>query len=249
MAILQRSFFRSGFFARAYRKLLHSIYANDLWLDLRLHAKREAVEYIIAHMNEAMVLADRDELARFALSRAPKDGLVVEFGVAKGASLRNLASQTARQVHGFDSFGGLPEAWSGTKEQAGAFTQKGKLPKVPPNAVLHPGWFDQTLPPFLASHEGDAAFIHVDCDIYTSTVIIFSALRDRIIPGTVVLFDEYFNYPGWRAHEYKAFQEFIRQVGLTYEYIGFSAEKGHVAVRIGAAGELAEPVQPGQLAS
>ncbi|MDE1896339.1 MAG: class I SAM-dependent methyltransferase, partial [Rhodospirillales bacterium] len=96
---------------------------------------------------------------------------------------------------------------------------------------------------------GNAAFIHVDCDIYTSTVIIFSALRDRIHPGTVVLFDEYFNYPGWRAHEYKAFQEFIRQVGLTYEYIGFSAEKGHVAVRIGAVGELPEPVQPMPLAS
>ena len=241
MAVLQRGFFRSGFFARAYRKLLHSIYANDLWLDLRLHAKREAVDYIIAHMGEAMVLADRDELARFALSRAPKEGLVLEFGVAKGASLRNLAAQTPRQVHGFDSFGGLPEAWSGTKEQAGAFTQKGKLPKVPVNAVLHPGWFDQTLPPFLAANPGLVAFLHVDCDIYTSTVTIFTALRERIAPGTVVLFDEYFNYPGWRAHEYKAFQEFIADTGMTYEYIGFSAEKGHVAVKIGAPGELAEP--------
>ncbi|MBU6418289.1 MAG: class I SAM-dependent methyltransferase [Proteobacteria bacterium] len=242
MAILQRGFLRSGFFARAYRKLLHSIYANDLWLDLRLHAKREAVDYIIAHMNEAMVLADRDELARFALSRAPKEGLVLEFGVAKGASLRNLAAQTPRQVHGFDSFGGLPEAWSGTKEQAGAFTQKGKLPKVPPNVVLHSGWFDQTLPPFLAAEAGSVAFLHVDCDIYTSTVTIFTALRDRIAPGTVILFDEYFNYPGWRAHEYKAFQEFIAATGLSYEYLGFSAEKGHVAVRIGAAGDLKEPV-------
>ncbi len=249
MAILQRGFFRSGVFARAYRKLLHSIYANDLWLDLRLHAKREAVDYAIAHMSEAMVLADRDALARFALSRAPREGLVLEFGVAKGASLRNLAAQTPRQVHGFDSFGGLPEAWAGTKEQAGAFTQKGKLPKVPPNAVLHPGWFDATLPPFLAAHAEVAAFVHVDCDIYASTVTVFSALRGRIIPGTVIVFDEYFNYPGWRGHEYKAFQEFIRETGLTYEYIGFSAEKGHVAVRIGAAGELAEPARPCQPAS
>ena len=241
MAILQRGFFRSGFFARAYRKLLHSIYANDLWLDLRLHAKREAVEYIMAHMGEAMVLADRDELAKFALSRAPKEGLVLEFGVAKGASLRNLAAQTPRQVHGFDSFGGLPEDWAGTREKAGAFTQKGRLPKVPANAVLHPGWFDQTLPPFLAAYEGAVAFLHVDCDIYTSTVTIFAALQERIAPGTIILFDEYFNYPGWRAHEYKAFQEFIAYTGLSYEYIGFSAEKGHVAVRIGWPGEPREP--------
>ena len=239
MAILQRGFLRSGFFARAYRKMLHSIYANDLWLDLRLHAKREAVEYIIAHMSEAMVLADRDELARFALARSPKEGLVLEFGVAKGASLRNLARQTPREVHGFDSFGGLPEDWAGTKERVGAFTQMGKLPKVPPNAVLHVGWFDKTLPSFLAVHEQKVAFLHVDCDIYASTVTIFAELRERIVPGTIILFDEYFNYPGWRAHEYKAFQEFIRQTGLSYEYIGYSAEKGHVAVRIGAPGGLA----------
>ncbi|MGE4480984.1 class I SAM-dependent methyltransferase [Acidocella sp.] len=240
MAILKRGL-RAGLLARAYRKLLHSIYANDLWLDLRLHAKREAVDYIIAHMPEAMVLADRYELARFALARAPREGLVLEFGVAKGASLRNLAGQTARPVHGFDSFGGLPEDWAGTREKAGAFTQRGKLPKVPANAVLHPGWFEQSLPPFLAAQKEAVAFIHVDCDIYTSTVTIFSALEGRINPGTVILFDEYFNYPGWRAHEYKAFREFIARTGFSYEYIGVAAEKGHVAVRIGAPGSLPEP--------
>ncbi len=63
---------------------------------------------------------------------------------------------------------------------------------------------------------------------------LFNALRDRIKPGTVVVFDEYFNYPGWRGHEYKAFQEFIAATGLTYRYLGFAAEKGHVAVIITA---------------
>jgi predicted O-methyltransferase YrrM len=229
MAILNKGFFRSGFYARAYRKILHSIYVNDLWLDLRLHAKREAVDYIIANMPEAMVLPDRNELLKFALSRAPKEGLVVEFGVAKGDSIRNLAGQTPRQVHGFDSFGGLPEDWSGTKEQTGAFTARGKLPKVPENVTLHVGWFDQTLPRFLAANTGPCAFIHVDCDIYASTVTIFEHLQTRIVPGTIILFDEYFNYPGWRAHEYKAFQEFVEKYGISYKYFGVSAEKGHVA--------------------
>jgi len=232
MAILKRGFFREGVLGRAYRKLLHTFYVNDLWLDLRLHAKKEAVEYIIANMPEAMVLADRDELMKFAFGQAPREGLVVEFGVANGASLRHLAGLTSRRVHGFDSFGGLPEDWSGTREKTGAFTQRGKLPKVPANVTLHPGWFNETLPGFVAANPGPAAFIHVDCDIYSSTVTIFEALRERIGRGTVILFDEYFNYPGWRAHEYKAFQEFIASTGLAYEYIGVSAEKGHVAVII-----------------
>ncbi len=231
MAIFKRGF-GEGVFSRAYRKLLHSFYANDLWIDLRLHAKREAVDYIVANMGEAMVLPDRLDLLKFALSRAPADGLVLEFGVEKGASLRHLAGLTRRNVHGFDSFEGLPGDWGGTKEGAGAFSLQGKLPKVPANAKLHVGWFDQTLPPFLDTETDDCALIHVDCDIYVSTVVIFEQLRERIAPGTVIVFDEYFNYPGWRAHEYKAFQEFIASSGLSYRYLGFSAEKGHVAVII-----------------
>jgi hypothetical protein len=183
-------------------------------------------------MGEAMVLPDRLDLLKFALSRASADGLVMEFGVEKGASLRHLASLTQRNVHGFDSFEGLPGDWSGTKEAAGAFSLRGRLPKVPTNAILHVGWFDKTLPPFLAENPAPCALIHVDCDIYISTAIIFEQLRPRIGSGTVIVFDEYFNYPGWRAHEYKAFQEFIAATGLKYRYLGFSAEKGHVSVII-----------------
>jgi Methyltransferase domain len=179
-----------------------------------------------------MVLPDRLDLLKFALSRAPAEGLVLEFGVEKGASLRHLAGLRRGQMHGFDSFEGLPGDWSGTKEGAGAFSLSGKLPKVPANAVLHVGWFDKTLPEFLAADPADCALVHVDCDIYTSTVTIFEQLRGRIKPGTVIVFDEYFNYPGWRAHEYKAFQEFIAASGLSYRYLGFAAEKGHVAVVI-----------------
>ena len=231
MAIIKRGF-GEGLIARAYSKILHTFYANDLWIDLRLHAKREAVEYILANMQEAMVLPDRLALLGYALSRAPADGLVLEFGVEKGASLRHLAGLTQRPVDGFDSFEGLPGDWSGTKEAKGAFSLRGKLPRVPANARLHVGWFDQTLPEFLRQDAQACALIHVDCDIYASTVSIFAALNGRIGPGTVIVFDEYFNYPGWRQHEYKAFQEFIANTGLKYRYIGFSAEKGHVAVQI-----------------
>jgi hypothetical protein len=231
MAIFKRGL-GEGLFARAYRKFLHSFYANDLWIDLRLHAKREAVAYIIAHMQDALVLPDRLGLLTFAYKRAPAEGLVVEFGVEKGASLRHLAGLTDRVVHGFDSFAGLPGDWGGTKEAKGAFDLRGRLPKVPGNARLHVGWFDATLPAFLAANPEPCALIHVDCDIYSSTVSVFTALRERIVAGTVIVFDEYFNYPGWRQHEFKAFAEFIAASGLRYRYIGFAAEKGHVAVQI-----------------
>jgi len=231
MAIFKRGV-GEGLFARAYRKFLHSFYANDLWIDLRLRAKRESVDYVIANMPDALVRDDRFDLLKFAFSRAPAEGLVLEFGVEKGASLRHLASLTPRIVHGFDSFEGLPGDWGGTREAKGAFNLHGRLPQVPANAKLHIGWFDKTLPDFLATDSARIALLHVDCDIYSSTVTIFDCVKDRIAPGTVIVFDEYFNYPGWRNHEYKAFQEFIAATGLAYSYLGFSAEKGHVAVII-----------------
>lgn len=232
MAILSRGL-REGLIARAYRKILHSFYANDLLIDLRLAAKREAVEYILANMASAMILRDRFDLLAFALKRAPAEGLILEFGVEKGASVRLLGTRAApRIVHGFDSFRGLPDDWAGTAEAAGAFDQGGKLPQVPGNVRLHVGWFDATLAKFLAEDAAPAALIHIDCDIYSSTKIVLDLLTPRIRPGTIIVFDEYFNYPGWRQHEFKAFAEFIAATGLAYEYLGLSGEKGHVAVKI-----------------
>ncbi|WP_174502618.1 class I SAM-dependent methyltransferase [Acidiphilium sp. C61] len=229
MAILQRGL-RGGLLARAYRKILHSWYLNDLAFDIRLAAKREAVDYVMGHMQAAMMLRDRFDLLRFALSRAPEAGLVLEFGVEKGLSVNCLARATPRMVHGFDSFQGLPEDWAGTASARGAFDRRGTLPNVPGNVRLHVGWFDATLPAFLAETAEPVALLHIDCDIYSSTKTVFDLLSDRIRPGTVIVFDEYFNYPGWRQHEYKAFQEFCAEGGRSYRYLGYAGEKGHVAV-------------------
>lgn len=60
----------------------------------------------------------------------------------------------------------------------------------------------------------------MDCDPYSSTKTIFDFLGDRIKVGTVILFDEYLNYPGWRMHEHKAFTEFVQQRKVKFSYLG-----------------------------
>lgn len=217
---------------RLFRRFVHKYYGRYLITDLQLVAKRQTVRYILANMSDAIICDDRWRLLEFAFRRAPADGLCLEFGVEKGRSLRMLAELAGRTVHGFDSFLGLPEDWSGTFESKGKFSQRGKLPKLPGNAKLHVGLFEDTLPKFVADVPGQAAFIHIDCDIYSSTKTVFDHLADRISSGCVIVFDEYFNYPNWQQHEYKAFQEFVAQRGIEYEYIGFAAKNGHVAVRI-----------------
>jgi predicted O-methyltransferase YrrM len=103
-----------------------------------------------------------------------------------------------------------------------AFAMGGELPKVPNNVHLNKGWFDATLPGWLAANPGPIALIHIDCDIYSSTKTIFDLIADRIAPNTIIVFDEYFGYPRWQDHEFKAFQEFVAAHGVRYEYLTYA---------------------------
>jgi hypothetical protein len=103
---------------------------------------------------------------------------------------------------------------------------------LPPNAQLVKGWFADTLPPFISSHSAAVSFLHVDCDLYSSTKCIFDVLDERVGPGCVIVFDEYFNYPGWQRHEFKAFQEFVGRRSLKYRYEGVVPSHQQVCVSI-----------------
>ena len=163
-------------------------------------------------------------------ARSGSNGLILEFGVYSGRTINHIASLSAEKIYGFDSFEGLPEDWRPDFRQ-GAF-KRTDLPPVAPNVELVVGWFDKTLPGFLSEHPGPVSFLHVDCDLYSSTKTVFHFLSDRIVPGTVIVFDEYFNYIGWRNHEFKAFAEFIAASGLNYRYIGAVPSHQQVAVVI-----------------
>lgn len=217
---------------RFYRQLVRNEYGKDLLLELQLDAKRESVAYIKQHMRASMVCSDRPSLHRLAFDHVSVDGLILEFGVKKGATIKGIASFTSQPVHGFDSFQGLPEDWSGTTIRKGRFTTGGKLPRVPANVTLHPGWFEDSVPKFVTEHSGNVAFMHVDCDLYSSTKTVFDCFADRIVSGTVIVFDEYFNHPNWQDHEFKAFQEFVSARGCAYDYLAFTAQGGSVAVKI-----------------
>lgn len=167
---------------------------------------------------------------RLGLQAARVDGLVLEFGVRFGVSIRQIAALANQPVHGFDSFEGLPESWG--SEPRGSYSTLGALPEVPGNVTLHRGWFEQSLPEFLRSHGGPVRFMNVDCDIYSSTRTVLSLLAERIVPGTVIVFDEYFGHEGWRDDEFRAFQEAVAERGWRYEYICFGLSTGQAVVRI-----------------
>jgi hypothetical protein len=61
---------------------------------------------------------------------------------------------------------------------------------------------------------------------------VLDILADRIVAGTVIQFDEYFNYPGWQDGEFKAWSEFVAARHVKFEYLGYCDRNEQVAVRI-----------------
>jgi hypothetical protein len=200
-----------------------------------LRALQRSVDYIERAMPDALGLENQRELIDFSLGAVEIEGHYLEFGVFTGGTIRFIAGRVrGRVVHGFDSFAGLPEAWSGFSLGRRAFDRRGRLPRVPANVRLHRGQFDQSLPPWLDANPGPVAFIHIDCDLYSATRTVLALLAGRIVPGTVILFDEYFNFPNWEAHEFRAFQEFTAEHKIRYRYLAFARQQ--VAVRIESLG-------------
>ena len=198
-------------------------------VDLQIEAKKESIEYVKNNMADAPYFEKHPDLVKHVVDVASLPGLYLEFGVGRGKSIRWIGAHAGRPVYGFDSFEGIPEYWNGNP--VGAFAQK-KLPKVPDNVEFRIGMFDKSIPPFLEEQRDPIAFLHVDCDLYSSTVTIFDKLGSRLQPGAIVLFDEYYNFPRWQQHEYKAFQEFVEKNGVEYEYVAYSVTGQQVAVRI-----------------
>ena len=204
---------------------------NIHFADLR-EASKSSYEYAKSNFKTADSFQDKFDLRRSLIENHEiLEGLVLEFGVYRGESIAQLASLLpSKTIHGFDSFEGLPEDWrSGFKK--GHFDTK--MPdSLPSNVELYGGWFDGSLPKFLVDNEGPVAFLHVDCDLYSSTKTVLDLLRARIQRGTIILFDEYYNYPNWEAGEFKAFQYFIRSNNLNYEYICYNSCQCQVGVVI-----------------
>ncbi len=170
------------------------------------------------------------EAFKLGIDAAIIDGLVLEFGVRFGTSIRQIAALVDQDVHGFDSFEGLPEAWQSNPK--GSYSTEGVIPSVQENVILHNGWFEETLPGFVEKYQAPVRFMNMDCDIYSSTKTVLEFLAKQIIPGTVIVFDEYIGNENWREDEFKAFQEAVFKHGWSYEYLCFSLITKQVVIRI-----------------
>ena len=203
---------------------------NTLSDNKQIAAELESWAYIKTQHRSALLLGTNTKTIELALAQAKLEGLVLEFGVYNGKSIRNIASIVNTQVHGFDSFEGIPENWN--DEPSGSYSANGELPVVPSNVTLHQGWFEDTLPKFTKENSGPIRFMNIDCDLYSSTKTIFDLLGPQVLSGTVIVFDEFIGYKSWKDDEFKAFQEAVDQYQWRYEILSFSFATKQVALKI-----------------
>lgn len=206
----------------------------DVAFFARVRAAMGSADYFSQHLYSKPVFDSSDDLIRHCLGLlGPQVRLPLEFGVFSGRSINLIAEIVGPEVTvwGFDSFEGLPEAWR-SEFQQGHFA-RADLPEVRDNVRLVKGWFNETLPGFRRDVVGQGLtnFIHMDCDLYSSTRTVFEELEPHITPDAIVVFDEFFNYPGWEQHEIKALEEFVARTGRRFEFIGSVPIHQQVAIR------------------
>lgn len=172
------------------------------------------------------------------------DKLFLEFGVFEGCSILEyydayVENELEPFFFGFDSFEGLPEEtvdqhspWTKGNFSTNGFVNLKLLNKEGLNII--PGWFHETLneETFKKFKGKKAGLIHIDCDIYTSTlqVLEFLIQHNLITNGTLIVYDD---WGAWRmsglqesqqfdVSEAKAHKEICEKYDLNFELMSIS---------------------------
>ena len=211
----------------------------DSWGYVRWHSRKVPSPELNLHRGTRAMLQLALDAALPLIEQQRENkgyGLVCEFGVGSGRSIRMTQEILPLdiQIHGFDTFTGLPQAWG--DEPVGAYSTGGIVPVMEGDVMFHKGLFSDTLPAFFKEKEmpEDAfvAYANIDCDLYTSSMDIFENFHGRIVKGSIIIFDEYIGHATWRQDEFRAWRESCKRYGWKYEYLGFSLATKQAVVRV-----------------
>ncbi len=172
------------------------------------------------------------------LNKSPNDGVIVECGVGKGATLSILSNISNKKIYAFDSFEGFPEEISNhdhknllkvlkfSKWHYKLMTLKRVKENLLNNAnniqdiekiIFKKGFFPNSFKDF----DEEISFLHLDVDLYQSYKDCLEFFFSKVKIGGIVTFDEYYdNIPvspkkgwDWRGANV-AIDEFVEKNNL-----------------------------------
>jgi hypothetical protein len=157
-------------------------------------------------MNEKVFTSKEEHLAWCVKKYNNKKNIAIEFGVFSGATLQIIRDNFSGDVYGFDSFDGLPETWRAGFEEGHFRTNI--IPEIN-GAKLIIGLFQDTLLEFLKEIKNPISVIHMDADLYSSTIYCLNLVVPYLADKSIIIFDEWHNYDGCEEHEQRAFNEWL----------------------------------------
>ena len=178
------------------------------------------------------VFGNRRELHDWLMGQMADTAIdYLEFGVFQGASISQIVSANRHpqsRFFGFDSFEGLPEDWNANNPR-GMFSTLGSIPDIRDVRVQFvKGWFNQTLPEFVTQFTPhNRLVIHIDSDLYSSALYTMTQLDRFIVPGTLIMFDEFEDL----MNEFKAFLDYQKMSGKRFELVASTRPFSQIVVR------------------
>jgi len=183
--------------------------------------------------NSRVKYEDRFKLHEFVFKEEIKNQPIdyLEFGVASGIAFKWWVEKNKNpgtRFYGFDVFTGLPEDFGVMKIHH--YNTEGQTPKIDDSRVKFiKGLFQQSLPEFLENYNSDKRkVIHMDADLYSSTLFVLTRLLPLLKKDDIIIFDEF----GVPTHEFKAFTELVSPYDLKYEFLGAINNYLQVAIKL-----------------
>jgi hypothetical protein len=189
------------------------------------------------HGPDCPIFETRDEMFGHVMDLVGRDTAItyLEFGVFEGESIRTMAGLNGHRASsfvGFDTFSGLPEDWVEFNRivERKTFDTGGATPQIDDDRVrFETGLFQDTLPGYLERHDAAPPLvIHNDSDLYSSTMYVLTAANQVVVPGTIVIFDEFYSV----MHEFRALEDWCAAYRRSYEVVAATRNHGKIAIRI-----------------
>jgi len=182
------------------------------------------------------MIFDEQYIERYSIYKYLSDEIIkdssidyLEFGVFEGESIKKwkeLNKDADSRFYGFDTFTGLPEDW-GNKPRS-HFDMRGTPPGLDDKRVFFvKGLFQGTLGTFLQDFSPRSRLIiHLDADLYSSTLYCLTTLNPFVADDTILIFDEFSDL----NHEFAAFHDYCRSFRRQFKLLCRTEQYRHVAL-------------------
>lgn len=174
-------------------------------------------------------------------------GAIVECGVFKGNSLCKFAmfrdlfgNRFSKKIIGFDIFGKFPQTkFADDKKSRKKFIVEAGIQGISKEQLLGvlkhknadtlvelvKGDITRTVPRYVKDHpELRISLLNIDVDIYEPAVTILKHLFPRVVPGGIVLLDDYGVFPG----ETKAVEEYFSSQNVQIKKLSYSMTPSYI---------------------